>query len=328
MHVVESLVIQRMALAFALLTVLWSLRIAAAEDDADPPSDVAFAVQGEYAGKVTRSKGQPAVGVQVIALANDSFRAVYFPGGLPGAGADTVHGRILDGKKTVTAVSFQHGDETLSLHEGVLTVMNAQSEPIGKLDKVHRRSSTLGAKPPSGAIKLFDGKNADQFAGGKMTEDGLLMPGATSKQAFRSGTLHVEFRIPFDPQDASRGNSGVYLQSRYEVQILNSFGLKAHNHECGGIPSVKEPDVNMSFPPDSWQTYDIDFTAAEYRDDKKVKNARMTVRHNGVVVHDDVEVPHATTSSPLKEGPAPAPIYLQEHGGDVRYRNIWFLERK
>lgn len=88
-------------------------------------------------------------------------------------------------------------------------------------------------------------------------------------------------------------------ESQYEEQMLDSFGLKPHNHECGGIPSIKEPDINMSFPPQSWQTYDVDFTAAQFANGQKTKNARMTVRHNGVVVHDNVELPHATTSSPL-----------------------------
>ena len=160
-----------------------------------------------------------------------------------------------------------------------------------------------------------------------MTDDGLLMQGATSQRKFQSGTLHIEFRIPYDPLERSRGNSGVYLQSRYEVQILNSMGLEPHNHECGGIPSIKAPDLCMSFPPLAWQTYDVDFTAARYDGDKKMANARMTVRHNGVVIQNDVEMPNVTTSAPLADGPAPGPLNLQEHGSQVRVRNIWFVEK-
>jgi hypothetical protein len=84
----------------------------------------------------------------------------------------------------------------------------------------------------------------------------------------------------------------------------------------------------MSFPPLAWQTYDVEFTAAKYRDGKKEESTRMTVKHNGVVIHDDVEVPHITTSAPLEEGPEPGPLNLQEHGAEVRYRNIWFLPRE
>jgi hypothetical protein len=209
----------------------------------------------------------------------------------------------------------------------VLRVATGGKE-IGRLKKVERRSPTLGAKPPKGAVVLFDGKTTDAFEAGRTTDDGLLIPGASSKASFQSGTLHVEFQVPFGPELPSRGNSGVYLQSRYEVQILDSFGFKPHNHECGGIPSIKAADVTMSFPPLAWQTYDVEFTAAKYRDGKKEESTRMTVKHNGVVIHDDVEVPHITTSAPLEEGPEPGPLNLQEHGAEVRYRNIWFLPRE
>ena len=140
---------------------------------------------------------------------------------------------------------------------------------------------------------LFDGKDAEQFSPGKLTADGLLAAGAASKRKFQSCQLHVEFLLPFMPaaRGQGRGNSGCYLQGRYEVQMLDSFGLKGENNECGGIYSIKAPDVNMCFPPLSWQTYDIDYTAAQYEDGKKVKNATMTVKHNGVLVHDRSSCP-------------------------------------
>jgi hypothetical protein len=83
----------------------------------------------------------------------------------------------------------------------------------------------------------------------------------------------------------------------------------------------------MCFPPLAWQTYDIDFTAATYDGDKKVKDGTMTVKHNGVVVHDKVPLPKSTTAAPVPEGPGPGPIYLQDHGNPVRYRNIWIVEK-
>jgi len=211
-----------------------------------------------------------------------------------------------------------------------MTIKNKDGATIGTLKKVLRQSPTQGAKPPANAVVLFDGTNADGFNGGRMTPDGLLMEGDTSKQKFQSFTIHLEFRTPFQPyaRGQGRGNSGFYAQGRYEVQILDSFGLEGVDDECGGIYKVGRPAVNMCLPPLSWQTYDVDFTAAEFKDGKKVNSARMTVRHNGVEIHKDLEIPFATTAAPVREGPEPGPIYLQNHGNPVRFRNIWLVEKK
>jgi hypothetical protein len=117
------------------------------------------------------------------------------------------------------------------------------------------------------------------------------------------------------------------MQGRYEVQMLDSFGLEGKHDECGGLYSVKNPDVNMCLPPLAWQTYDVDFTAAEFdAAGKKTKDAEMTVRHNGVEIHKNVRLPKGTTAAPVGEGKDPGPLYLQDHGNPVRYRNIWIVE--
>ena len=158
----------------------------------------------------------------------------------------------------------------------------------------------------------------------------LLRHDCESKQKFVDHSLHLEFRTPFLPhaRGQGRGNSGMYIQGRYEVQVLDSFGLEGKNNECGGIYSISEPAVNMCFPPLTWQTYDYDFTAAVYDDaGKKTKNARVTIRHNGVVIHDNLELPNGTPGK-HKEAAGPGLLYLQGHGNPVVYRNIWVVEKK
>jgi hypothetical protein len=103
--------------------------------------------------------------------------------------------------------------------------------------------------------------------------------------------------------------------------------LEGKDNECGGIYSVSAPAVNMCLPPLAWQTYDIEFTSARYNEQgEKLKNARITVRHNGVVIHDDLELPHGTPGR-FDEGPQPAPLFLQDHGNPVVFRNIWAVKK-
>jgi hypothetical protein len=135
--------------------------------------------------------------------------------------------------------------------------------------------------------------------------------------------------LPYQPYDRGqgRGNSGIYLQGRYEVQMLDSFGLEGKDNECGGIYEIRDPDLNMCFPPLQWQTYDIEFRQAEFdQRGKKTAPAQLTVRHNGVLIHKDVEVPRTTRAAPVgQEGPSHEFIHLQDHGNPVRYRNIWVV---
>src|SRR6266516_4689792 len=186
-----------------------------------------------------------------------------------------------------------------------------------------------GDKPAPSALVLFDGSNTDAWIGAHTDERTLLQAGTTSRQSFTNFSLHTEFLLPFKPlgRGQDRGNSGVYLQDRYEVQVLDSFGLKGENNECGGIYSKVKPRVNMCFPPLVWQTYDIDFHAAKFdADGKKTRNAVVTVKHNGVTVHDQVEI-DGPTGGGKPEAPTPGPFQLQGHGNPVFFRNIWVVEK-
>jgi hypothetical protein len=126
-----------------------------------------------------------------------------------------------------------------------------------------------------------------------------------------------------------RGNSGVYLMDRYEVQVLDSFGLVPQDNECGGIYKVATPKVKASFPPDVWQTYDITFRAPRFdAQGKKVKNATVTVVQNGLTIHENVEIPGPTGGAVGGPEAKEAPLRLQDHGNPVRFRNIWALPLK
>ncbi len=299
-------------------------------DDPASITDPDYYVQGEYTGEIQTDEGRVALGVQVIALGGGHFRAVGHIGGLPGAGWDKSEKRIGDGETKDGVTTFIGKRVDARIKDQVLTVTDKDGTELGQLKRTLRTSPTLGAKPPEGALVLFDGSTADEFHNGRMTPDHLLMQGVTSKRKFGSCTLHLEFRTPYQPQDGGqgRGNSGCYLQGRYEVQILDSFGLEGKNNECGGIYTINDPAQNLCLPPLQWQTYDIDYTAATFdAAGKKTKDARMTVRHNGVEVQHDVALTHGTTAAPVKEGPEPGPLYLQDHGNPVRFRNIWLLEK-
>lgn len=317
-------------IAILLLHAASVARTFAADAPVSGPGDPDFKVQGEYVGTLKAPDGQDVKeGVQIISLGNGRFHAVAYHGGLPGDGWDGATKFEADGEIKDGAARFPGEHAQGEIKDGTLRITTNAGELLGELKKVERKSPTLVAAPPPGAVVLFDGKSAGEFIGGKMTDDGLLIAGATSNRKFQNCQLHVEFLLPFMPQarGQGRGNSGCYLQGRYEVQMLDSFGLAGEDNECGGIYSIKRPDVNMCYPPLAWQTYDIDYTAAKYDGGKKVGNAKITVRHNGVVIHKDVELPKSTTAAPVPEGPEPGPIYLQDHGNPVRYRNIWVVEK-
>ncbi len=192
---------------------------------------------------------------------------------------------------------------------------------------------------PEGATVLFDGKSVEKWTKSdrkspvtwKLSND--AMEGykghgdiVTTELFDGSFTLHLEFRVPYEAkgQGQGKGNSGVYLQGRYEVQVLDSYGLESKNNDCAAIYEVKAPSKNVCKAPTVWQSYDIEFTAPKFVDGKKTEPAMMTVYHNGVKVHDAVKIPVDNTRAGMGGDPKkPGPIMLQDHGHPVQYRNIW-----
>jgi hypothetical protein len=216
--------------------------------------------------------------------------------------------------------------------------------------KVDRPMEVTGrintAPPPRNALVLFDGSGFSHFtdqSGGSpkwRIVDGVaeVVPqtaedfpegkpkkvGIQTKREFGDFQMHLEFLIPPGEQD----NSGVYIQRRYEIQIVDSYAGRVHPNNCGAIYKQKQPDVIASMPPGEWQSYDIEFRAARFAKKGgqfvKTENARVTVYLNNVLVQDDVEILH-TTGNGDEEGPEPAPILLQDHGCKTRFRNVWII---
>jgi len=290
-----------------------------------------YQIQGEYVGE---NPEQRRYGAQVVAEGDGKFMMRALRGGLPGEGWDGSTEHKFTAKTTGGKVTFEGDVASGEIGGGTVTAKLRDSGAVVRLKRVVRHSSTEGLKPPAGAVVLFDGTTADAWDKGKV-EDGLLSTmaagGINSKQTFGDCTVHVEFRTPFMPRATgqARGNSGVYLQGRYEVQVLDSFGLAGKNNECGGIYELSDPKVNMCYPPLQWQTYDIDYVAAKFdAAGKKVNDAVITVKHNGVVVQDQIALKRDTRAAPVKEGPVKGPLHLQNHGNPVHYRNIWVVEKR
>ena len=227
----------------------------------------------------------------------------------------------------------------LYVHEGKITVADAERlwHDFAEPPKVTLKKASKGD-----AIVLFDGNGFSHWthANGKEVRwepvgDAMKTIPKTgsivTKQKFQDFKLHVEFMLPEMPagtKGKGSGNSGVYLQRRYEIQILDSYGREAADNSCGSLYSVRKPDKNACKKRGEWQSYDITFHAARFEGEgenaNKIKNVRIRVVHNGVLIHDDVELPKKTGSG-QPEGPEPGPILLQDHGNEIWFRNIWVV---
>lgn len=236
----------------------------------------------------------------------------------------------------MTVSNWRFGALILGVAAGVAAASQdtAQQEPA----RPRVVAPGAGTAPPADATVLFDGSSLDGWTkrdgspAGWKVEDGVMLAvkgqgPVISEELFQDVQLHLEFATPRTPtgKGQGRGNSGVYLQGRYEVQVLDSFENDTYpNGQCGAIYGFHPPLVNACRGPGEWQTYDIVFRAARFDESgAKTADARITVLHNGVLIQDHAPVPKTTAAAMNGEGPEPGPLYLQDHGNPVRYRNVW-----
>jgi len=301
-----------------------------------PGPDFVEKYTGEYAGQLTVDGAEGPGLAQVIAEGRGRYRAVLLrelwktdpkakqfrvelSGTLDDDGNVPLEGSgwtgTLVGQKTLTAKAEK------GKFEGVWAV---------------RKSPTLAAKPPEGAIVLLPFEEGKKPSLKEWSNQNWLALDTGAAQVhggtnftvrkFGSARFHVESRCPYEPlkRGQGRGNSGVYLQKRYEVQVLESFGLRSRNNDCGSIYNVATTGVNACLPPLQWQTYDIEFTAAKVGAGGKItRPPTMTVRHNGILIHKDQVLPGKTTAAAASGLTQADSLMLQDHGNAVQYRNIW-----
>lgn len=316
-------------------------------------ADVPPPFMGRWEGKfINPEKGNesPEIYAEVIGLGGDKYRIQFLPRFFKRAHVL----KELETNAIAGKIVFDDGGWKGEIAPGSFTGEVAQAgKPPRKFafTKSEFRSPTLGLKPPDGSTILFDGKNLDAWqnakdggaAGWGILPNGVfevvpMKKGVASrgngdictKEKFGDIRLHLEFQLPYEPELnwLDRGNSGVFFQGLYEVQILDSFGLSGLWNECGALYHTSPPKVNACLPPGEWQTYDILFRAARFHPDGSVSEApRITVRQNGILIQYNEEFPKGTkfvgSNRPSPPAPATGPIELQDHGHSVQYRNIW-----
>src|ERR1043165_4458266 len=320
---------------FVLLAVLifggMQMEVAAAEGSSADP------MMGVYEGFWTTKGGKGRISAQIRPLGGgkyDGFVAFYKSKALEGAlklkpGAAKFEG---EGVKAAGGSLTLEMSGAAEIENGKLrgTFKGEFGEGTFEGTIAHPKSKTMGAKPPKRAKVLFDGKPAADMWKDfhwKVTPEGTMIVqngDIHAKGDIAHFLLHVEFRTPLMPeaQGQARGNSGVYLQSKYEVQVLDSFGLfPLQNNDCSAIYSLKAPSINACLPPGEWQTYDITYVNGNPAQNKQ---PTITVVFNGVTVIDKFELP----KSVLEKGTTAADaeggfLKLQDHGNPVEYRNIW-----
>ncbi|MES2518745.1 MAG: DUF1080 domain-containing protein [Bacteroidota bacterium] len=247
-------------------------------------------------------------------------------------------------KKVIFTVLVSVSALGLQAQDTRFTQKNPDKPEVTEYMDPEVRVVTPGAIP-SDAIVLFDGKNLDQWESSKdgsaakwKVEDGAVTVvggagGISTKKLFADCQLHIEWRSPAEADDKKgqgRGNSGVFLQGIYEVQVLNSYQNRTYrNGQAGSIYKQTPPLVNATSKQGDWNVYDILYTAPKFTVNGGIETpAYVTVIHNGVVVQNHTKIQGVTNyiGQPTNPVHGKAPIHLQDHGNAVSFRNIWIRE--
>lgn len=328
--------LRRSFLFLALCAVATSTTAARAVEAADVFPATPDPFSGNYVGRWSAQEDvDPDISAQVIALGKGHYQIVI---------AAKLHMRAPH-KAEVADVEAKDGHLKFEA-DGLVgdcdgTAFNGSRKGTDRTFTMTRyvhSAPTMGQQPPAGAVVLFNGKDTSAFNGAdnwQVLPEGVLLATPKSKyleskQLFKDCQLHIEFRLSFMPESRGQGrsNSGVFLQGEYECQVLDSFGLEGYYDECGALYKVAPPRVNACLPPLEWQVYDITYRAPRFdASGKETEFARMTVYQNGILIHNNQELPQLTSwkeKERLAPHPKePGPIKLQGHGNYVQYRNIW-----
>ena len=318
---------------FCLCSIAWAApREKAVKDPSVAAKDPDFAIQGEYAesSKIGGEGEKGRYGLQVVALGDGKFQAALYAGGLPGSGAESNEFVLLNGetKGDVTTLKAKSG-ETVVITGDKATATKGKRK-LFTYDRVERKSPTLGKKAPKGAKVLFEASKwiVSQAASNWMETSlkkvsSRSIPSETSLCILSSAPPISQRQSP----EARTAATVAYIYSTTTRPRFSTPLASRGNSTSAALYRKKPPAVNMCLPPLSWQTYDIQFTAPRFKEGKKIRNARITTRHNGVVIHDDFELDKGTGAGGGRPEKEKGQIHLQGHGNPVRFQNIWLLEK-
>lgn len=286
-------------------------------------------VQGEYMIKQKDGK-RPPTGLQVVAQGNGRFNIYAYQNGFPGEAW-----RPGDARNTETLTRHPNGYYTMTTPNGTDNVSFTngvlRSRDGTLLEKTARKIATLNRKAPPGALVLFDGSTTKMFTGALAVDadENAFYDGATTKELEdKPYSLHLEFRLPFleTPQgkaERPRARSGVFLHDCYEIRLNDSFGdIELDDDACGSIVGQEPARTLACMPPMQWQTLDVEFTPPKFENGRKIAEAVVSAKLNGLSIHDNFLL-FGSSDGRLSEGPGPRPIHFMSYGDRVLYRNVW-----